>query len=304
MVDENKDKNLTNRESEKKTVSDVQKFKDALMTPTASNYKSTVVVDRGMLEEGITGDDAMDEEEMVEFKSLRENTTRLLNQFATRDFTDRAENVFDAVKELRELVGAPKVGSAAIKWVRTTIKALHELQDISVEEKFIRDDKRIFSTRSFKKPGEMFMFSYVPKTRTTLNYYDTFPCVYILEMYQDGFLGINFHYLPLNLRERLFLRLQKFRSGDYKNKKTRLVLKYKKLINTPRIREFLKPCIKRYYYKRMDSYLLRIPPEDWYIAVFLPLSRFKKAHRQLVYRNSRLEISRDRLNRGREEDLA
>ena len=103
MVDENKDKNLTNRESEKKTVSDVQKFKDALMTPTASNYKSTVVVDRGMLEEGITGDDAMDEEEMVKFKSLRENTTRL-NQFATRDFTDRAENVFDAVKELRELV--------------------------------------------------------------------------------------------------------------------------------------------------------------------------------------------------------
>ena len=229
-----------------------------------------------MLEEGITGDDAMDEEEMVEFKSLRENTTRLLNQFATRDFTDRAENVFDSVKELRELVGAPKVGSAAIKWVRTTIK----------------------------KPGEMFMFSYIPKTRTTLNYYDTFPCVYILEMYQDGFLGINFHYLPLNLRERLFLRLQRFRSVAYQNKKTRLVLKYDKLIKTPRIREFMKPCIKRYYYKRMDSYLLRIPPEDWYIAVFLPLSRFKKAHRQLVYRNSRLEISRDRLNRGREEDLA
>ena len=132
---------------------------------------------------------------------------------------------------------------------------LHELQDISVEEKFIRDDKE-YSALAHSKNRERCSCSHMfQKQEQLLTTMIPFPCVYILEMYQDGFLGINFHYLPLNLRERLFLRLQRFRSGDYENKKTRLVLKYKKLINTPRIREFLKPCIKRYYYKRMDSYL-------------------------------------------------
>ena len=47
------------------------------------------------------------------------------------------------------------------------------------------------------------MFFYDPKFKKTLPYYDTFPLVLPLETYNDGFLGINMHYLPIPLRVNL-----------------------------------------------------------------------------------------------------
>ena len=69
----------------------------------------------------------------------------------------------------------------------------------------------------------------------------------------------------------------------------------------PKFRHYLKPCIKKYLYKRIDSYMLRIPAEDWYIATFLPISRFHKAHRSLVWVDTRRKILRDRLHTDKEE---
>ena len=47
------------------------------------------------------------------------------------------------------------------------------------------------------------MFVYSPKLRNKLPYYDTFPLVLPLKNYNNGFLGLNFHYLPYALRLRL-----------------------------------------------------------------------------------------------------
>ena len=63
----------------------------------------------------------------------------------------------------------------------------------------IRDGKR--SNKPFY--GRMNMFFYDTKYKKTLPYYDTFPLVLPLEFYSDGFLGINFHYLPIPLRIKL-----------------------------------------------------------------------------------------------------
>ena len=60
----------------------------------------------------------------------------------------------------------------------------------------IRDGKR----RSSPFFGRLNMFFYDPKFKKKLPYYDTFPLVLPLEEYNDGFLGINFHYLPIPLR--------------------------------------------------------------------------------------------------------
>mgnify|MGYP003298565434 CR=1 FL=1 len=55
--------------------------------------------------------------------------------------------------------------------------------------------------------GSMQMFFYDPKHKETLPYYDTFPVAFVLSMYDNGFLGINLHYLPLRARATLLTRL-------------------------------------------------------------------------------------------------
>ena len=51
----------------------------------------------------------------------------------------------------------------------------------------------------------------------------------------------------------------------------------------------------------MDSFILKIPPEDWYIATFLPLSRFKKKNFKAVWKETRFKVFEDRINRREQE---
>ena len=268
------------------------KKKEVVATP--NNYKAKVTIDRP---------DVVDEKKEEDpTMALRKSAEQRLKKMAAgADFTDMAVNVFDELKSIRDAVGAPKFGAAGIKWMRDSIKALNELADISVEEKFIRDEKRLMTTRGFKREGQMFMFNYQPVTKIKLKYYDTFPVIFILKLERDGFLGINLHYLPPQLREKVFINLLTFTSGGLETDNTRLILIYEKLMARPKFRHYIKPCIKKYLYKRIDSYMLRIPPEDWYIATFLPVSRFKKKHRQLVWTETRQQILKDRLHSDTEE---
>ena len=272
---------------------------------SASSYKAGNTISRvDIAEDG-------SEEEIETLEEMREETTSTLERFrkdftgkggGKEDFTEMTSNVFDYLKGVRDDLGVSKYGPAAIKWMRDTIKQLNTVEDISVEEKFIRDEKRIRSRTTFKRAGQMFMFNYQPMNRAKLKYYDTFPLVFILELNNDGFTGINLHYLEPTLRERLFLYLIKFSSGSLENEDTRLILRYKYMMNQPFIRRYLKPCIKRYFYRRMDSFILKIPPEDWYIATFLPLSRFKKRNFQAVWKETRLEVFKRGINNKRKED--
>ena len=268
---------------------------------SASSYKAGNTVTRVDIADG-------EDQEIETLQEMRKETTSALERFRTdfagegkEDFTELTSNVFDYLKGIRDDLGIPKTGPAAIKWMRDTIRQLNTVEDISVEEKFLRDEKRIRSRTTFKREGQMFMFNYQPMGRATLEYYDTFPLVFILELHNDGFTGINLHYLEPALRERLFLNLIKFTSGSFENEDSRLILRYKYLMTQPFIRRYLKPCIKRYFYRRMDSFILKIPPEDWYIATFLPLSRFKKVNFKRVWKDSRSKVFKDRINRREEE---
>jgi hypothetical protein len=49
----------------------------------------------------------------------------------------------------------------------------------------------------------------------------------------------------------------------------------------------VKPCVKRYLTTQMQSRFLKINPQDWKAAIFLPVEDFNKASRQKVYRDSR-----------------
>ena len=77
----------------------------------------------------------------------------------------------------------------------------------------------------------------------TLPYYDTFPLVLPLEDYNDGFLGINFHYLPIPLRMRLLDKVVDFSNNTKFDKTTRLNVSY----NAVKRSKIIRPTIKISY---------------------------------------------------------
>lgn len=131
--------------------------------------------------------------------------------------------------------------------------------------------------------GELFFFVYDPKHKATLPYYDTFPLVFPIEYYDDGFLGLNVHYLNLNQRAVLFDTLQTLATDKRYTENTRLALSYKAISSMGAI---VKPCIKRYLSGHIRSQFLRVKGNEWEYALFLPSEHFEKKSVQEVWRES------------------
>ena len=147
----------------------------------------------------------------------------------------------------------------------------------------IRDGKR--NSRPFY--GKLNMFFYDPKHKKTLPYYDTFPLVLPLETYNDGFLGLNLHYLPIPLRIRLLDGLVDYSNkSDFTETTTRMVVDYNKLKNVKLIR----PTIHKYLAGYTKSQFRRIDADEWTIATLLPVQKFKKASAKEVWKESRSMI--------------
>ncbi len=134
--------------------------------------------------------------------------------------------------------------------------------------------------------GKLNMFYYDPKLKKKLPYYDTFPLVLPIEEYNDGFLGLNLHYLPIPLRIRLLDRLIDYANTKDLTEKTKIIADYSRL---KRIK-LLKPTIKRYLRSHVKSDFRRIGGDEFTIATLLPVARFKKASAQSVWSKSRKMI--------------
>ena len=149
-------------------------------------------------------------------------------------------------------------------------------------QKLIRDGKR--NNKPFY--GKLNMFFYDPKFKKTLPYYDVFPLVLPLETYDDGFLGINLHYLPIPLRIKLLDKLVDYSNNTEFDESTKLMVDYKKL---KRI-NLIKPTIHKYLSGQTKSQFRRIDADEFTIATLLPVQRFKKASDKEVWRESRSMI--------------
>lgn len=137
--------------------------------------------------------------------------------------------------------------------------------------------------------GLFHCFFYDPKLKAELPYYDRFPLVLPIEYYNDGFLGINFHYLPMNLRIHLLDKMYDLLNNTKFDHTTRIRASYGVLNAASRYREF-RPCIKRYLSNHVASRIIEIEPDKWEIAIFLPVQMFAKASAQKVWADSRARI--------------
>ena len=137
--------------------------------------------------------------------------------------------------------------------------------------------------------GRMYTFFYDPKTKDKLPYYDRFPVILLLEANQNGFSGLNLHYIPPRYRVKLLNELYDFivtdDEEDDENMKTRIRVTYEILQSTAKMK-FFKPCYKRYLTSHIEGRALEIIPEYWDIMAMLPVGRFEKESVRKVYSES------------------
>jgi hypothetical protein len=117
------------------------------------------------------------------------------------------------------------------------------------------------------------MFFYSPKHKDTLPKYDTFPLVFPINFYGDGFLGLNFHYLGAGGRLALLSALKATATNDKYDDSTKLKISYEILNRSAQYSGF-QPCVKRYLYGYVASRYLYIEPRNWDYALNLPTESF------------------------------
>lgn len=172
----------------------------------------------------------------------------------------------------------------SIKWLMQKISELKKTSNLASSinrEQYRQTSKFIL--------GGLYYFYYDPKTKDEIPYYDRFPLILVLERYPDGFLGLNLHYLPLKYRIAFLDKLLDYAAYTPDDEIKRIKITYDILNMSKRMQEF-KPCVKRYLYPHVKSKMLAVQPNEWDIAIFLPIQQFKKARANKVWEESIKQI--------------
>ena len=69
----------------------------------------------------------------------------------------------------------------------------------------------------------------------------------------------------------------------------RIRITYDILQASSKLKEF-RPCLKKYLYTHMNSKILKVQPEEWDIATYLPVHQFKKEQAKTVWQESVQDI--------------
>jgi hypothetical protein len=140
-------------------------------------------------------------------------------------------------------------------------------------------------TTSSVEIGKMYMFFYDAKWKEELPEWDMFPLIFPIEFYNNGFLGINFHYLPHPWRAALMDALWPQVTDEKMDFNTRLKISYN-ILKAAAADKYVAPTIHRYLSNHVVSNFIQIPASEWDIAIFLPYERFVGNTKGGVYKNS------------------
>lgn len=184
-------------------------------------------------------------------------------------------------KKFRDKTSFKRHSDASRTWFRQEARKIGGRARTS---QIMRDRDRFLS-----KPqvGQLVFWNYDPKLKNVLPYYDTYPMGFIVNADSKGFLALNMHYLPPVARQALFKELLKLRSDKRYRASTRL-----DSISWDTIKRFsnsglAKAAVKRYKWTHVRSRFIRIPANEWEIAVFLPFERFQKGSNRKVWADSK-----------------
>lgn len=134
-------------------------------------------------------------------------------------------------------------------------------------------------------PGKLYLYRYDAKTKHTLPYWDMFPMVFPYEKTADGFIGLNFHYLPYQARINLLSKLLAYSGDKTLDERTRLKYSWGTIVSASKFQP-LQKCVKRYLSAHVVSRFREIPPQDWTTALMLPAETFIGADKTQVWKDT------------------
>ena len=193
------------------------------------------------------------------------------------------ESYLDKLKNAIKTNSVTAKARAAGNWFRSIVnRTKGAFSDETPESILSRQE----STEAAALLGTMYFYSYNPKWKDKLPWYDTFPLVFPIEKYPDGFLGLNFHYLAPKDRAILMDQLKGFATNKKYDETTKLKLTYNMLKGFSKIPR-ARPTVHRYLGSKVNSKFVRINADEWEVALFLPVERFKKAGKKQVWSHSK-----------------
>lgn len=153
--------------------------------------------------------------------------------------------------------------------------------------KIMKGDTKLISPSVV--PGRLYMFFYDPKMKKELPYYDRFPLVFPFRKVEDGFYGLNMHYLPYQLRVQLLDKLMVFANNDRLDQTTKLKYSWQIIDGVSRFNA-AGPCVKHYLLDHVRSPFKQVLAADWATAMLLPVERFEKASKEQVWADTRRKL--------------
>ena len=190
----------------------------------------------------------------------------------------RRRVTFDSLQADAFRAGVVGRTTQSLKWFRRAV------QNLTINRRTLLKDDAL---KEVKRPqtGKMYMYTYDPKTKEDLPYYDKFPLIFMVGPAKGGFYGCNLHYLDLKRRAILFDKLTDLATAKNYTKKTRLRISYDLLSSASKYKEFA-PCFKRYLLSHVKSRMVEVPSTEWEVALFMPTDQFVKNKRNTVWRKS------------------
>ena len=195
-------------------------------------------------------------------------------------------NAFQKLKkEFGESILDPRSDESR-KWFMEKVQSISGSvnRDNIMQKKPLQEVSRVL-------PGMMYMFYYSPKGDNRLPYYDSFPLVILVDTYRGGMEGLNLHYLPIDLRQKLFYGLLNRLSDRNVDENSFVKVTYDFLKSTRSLKEY-RPCYKKYLTEQIRGKIVQVPANEWEIAVHLPLALWRKADETTVHRESERMIER------------
>lgn len=202
---------------------------------------------------------------------------------------DNIAQAFDSILARGQARGyQPGQNQKAIDWYRKT--AARTVKD-SIKYRGLNEPSAEY--KNTVVPGFMYLFEYSPIHKETLPYWDKYPLVIPFSITSNYFTGINLHYLPPYLRAQLMNALYDLVVDEQLDSDTQITISYKILKSAVKFRAF-KPCIKKYHEGHVTSRFLKISANQWDMALMMPLQKFQKKSKNVVWRDSTNMIQKEK----------
>jgi len=187
-------------------------------------------------------------------------------------------SLFDKLESEAFRKGIQARTKEAERWFAKNVKKLGKLGPN------VLTDDRLKKTRI--RSGDMVMYTYNPKLKKTLPYYDTFPLAIIVGKAPGGFHALNLHYLPPKVRAIFLDKLNDVTNNEKFDDSTKFKITYKLLKATSKYKYFA-PCYKHYLTPNVTSNVMKVNSSEWNIAIFLQTAAFRKKSQRYIWRQSR-----------------